>query len=56
MKIGDFKKRFFTNCDKMLNVVNFKNGGTCVHLCILDVILRVLVKLLLVYISAYLRM
>ena len=46
MKIGYFKKRFFTNCDDMLNFVNFKNGGTCVHRHILDVMLRVLSNLL----------
>ena len=40
--IGYFKKRFFTNSDKMLNFVNFKNGGTCVHRHILNVILRTL--------------
>ena len=31
-----------TNCDKMLNFVNFENGGTCVHRRILDVMFRVL--------------
>ena len=46
MKIGYFKKRFFTNCDKMMNFVNFKNGDTCVHRRILDVMLRVLSNLL----------
>ena len=28
-----------SNCDKMLNFVNFKTEGTCVHRPILDVIL-----------------
>ena len=41
-----FQKVIFTNCDKMLNFVNFKNGGTCVHWHILGVMLRVLTKLL----------
>ena len=59
MKIGYFKKRFFTNCDVMLNFVNFKNGGTCVHRHILDVMLRVLSNLLMSKLtdtSAYLGM
>ena len=30
-----------SNCDKMLNFVNFKTEGTCVHWRILDVILCV---------------
>ena len=41
-EIGYFKKRFFTNCDKLLNFVNFTNGCTCVHLRILAVTLRAL--------------
>ena len=42
MKIGHFIKEFTTNCDKMPNFVNFKNGGTCtcVHRRILDELLR----------------
>ena len=36
VKIGYFRKWSLTYCDKMLNFVNFKNGGTCVHLSILD--------------------
>ena len=46
-KIGYFKKCFFTNCDKILNFVIFKNGDNCAHRRILDVMLRVLSKLLL---------
>ena len=46
MKIGYFRKWFFHKCDKMLKFVNFKNGGTCVHRCILDVMLKVLSNLL----------
>ena len=46
MNIGYFKKLFFTNCDEMLNFVNFKNGGTCVNRRILDVMLKVLSNLL----------
>ena len=26
MKVGNFKKLYLTNCDKMLNFANFKNG------------------------------
>ena len=43
-----FKKLFVTNCDKMLNVVNFRNGGTGVHRRILNVMLRVLLNFLLI--------
>ena len=46
MKIGYFRKRFFTNCDKMLNFVNFKNGGSRVHRRILDINVSVLSNLL----------
>ena len=46
MKIGYFKKCFFTKCDKMLNFVKFNNGGTCVHRRILDVMLRFLSNVL----------
>ena len=46
MKIGHFKKFFFfffiSNCDKMLNFVNFKNGGTCVRQRTLEVMSRAL--------------
>ena len=59
MKIGYFKKLFFTNCDEMLNIVNFENGGTCVHRRILDVMLRILSNLLMSKLtdtSAYLGM
>ena len=35
-----------TNCDEMLNFVNFKNGSTCVPLAIVDVMLRILINLL----------
>ena len=46
MKIGYFRKRFLTNCDKLLTFVNFENGGTCIHRCILDVMFRILSNLL----------
>ena len=59
MKTGILKERLFTNCDQMLNFVNFKNGGTCFHRRILDAILRVLSNLLMAKLtdtSAYLGM
>ena len=39
-KLDYFKTEFFTKYDKMLNFVNFKNGGTCVRWRILDVMFR----------------
>ena len=59
LKIKYFRKWFFTKCDKMLNFVNFKNGGTRVHRRILDVMVSVLSNLLmsmLTDIVAYLGM
>ena len=59
MKIGYFKEWLFTNCDQMLNFVNFKNEDTCVHRHILDAVLRVLSNRLLSKLtdtSAYLGM
>ena len=35
------KSRLLTNCDEKLHFVNFKNGGTCVHRHILDIMLRI---------------
>ena len=46
MIIGYFKKWFFTTCDKMLNFVNFKNGGTSDHRRILDEMLSFLSNIL----------
>ena len=49
MKNRNFKNKVFTNCDRMLNFVNFKIGGICVHPCIqVDVMLRILLNLLMV--------
>ena len=59
MKIGSFKRCLFRNCDQMLNFVNFKNGGICVHWRVLDAILNVLSNLLMSKLtdtSAYLGM
>ena len=46
MKIEYFKTLFFTNCDKPRNFWDFKNGDTCVHRRILNVMLGVLPNLL----------
>ena len=57
MKIGHFKMCAFTSCDKMLDFVNLKHGGTCVHGVILAVMLRCLLNRLvneLTSISVYL--
>ena len=57
--IGHFKKRCFTNCDEMLNFVDFINGVTCLHWRIMDVMLvfkLILLVIKMTAISAYLWM
>ena len=40
--MGYFKKSRPTNCDRMLNFANFKNGGTDIQIGILYVMLNTL--------------
>ena len=40
--MGYFKKSRPTNCDRMLNFANFKNGGTDIQIGILHVMLNIL--------------